>query len=580
MTGFLQRTFALSERGAKDMFKAVIACALTDLSLMIPIGVLVMVLRDIIIPLAEGSRIAPSMTRYIIIGVLALIMLFALEYHQYNATFLASYTESANQRISISEKLRKLPMSFFGERDLADLTTTIMSDTAMMEQAFSHFVPEFIGAVIALIPVVIGLFVIDARMAAALIWVIPAAFILCFATKKLQDISGSRNKEKKLICSDAIQECIENIKDIKAANRQKDYMKQVFAKIDDVERFTIKSEIVTGVSVTSAQMILKLGIATTVLMGVTLLSGNEISLMTLIIFLIAASRIFDPLMTSLTNLAAMFATLLQIKRMREIKEYPVQGGADRAEYDGYDIKFENVGFSYNTGERVLQNVSFTAKQGEVTALVGPSGGGKSTTAKLAARFWDVSEGRITLGGRDITTVVPEAYLKNFSIVFQDVVLFNNTIMENIRIGRRGATDSEVIEAAKAARCDEFISKLPKGYYTVVGENGSTLSGGERQRISIARALLKNAPVILLDEATASLDVENETLIQRAISNLIKNKTVLIIAHRMRTVADADKIIVLENGSVAEQGTPDELMKKGGIFKRMSEFQTESQKWKI
>ena len=580
MTNYLKNKFALSEQGAKDLHKAIWSCTATDISLMFPVGILYLLLKELCLPLFNGGSMELNLWMYVGLSVLALGILFVLEYIQYNSTFLASYSESANQRISLAELLRKLPLSFFGKRDLSDLTTTIMSDCAMVETAFSHYIPELIGAVLSLIPVGIGLFVIDWSMALALLWVIPVAFFIVFATKKLQDGFGRRTKAKKLAYVDGIQEYIENIKDIKASNQNRSYLRNLEEKLAVFEKVSIKGELITGISVTSAQMFLKIGIATTVLAGSIFLAKGSIDFLTFLIFLIAASRVYEPLAASLQNLAAVFSTLLTVERMREIRNQPIQEGSEQTEYKGYDIVFEHVGFSYHRGETVLEDVSFTAKQGEVTAIVGPSGGGKSTAVKLTARFWDIQKGKITLGGTDISTVDPETYLKNFSIVFQDVVLFNNTVMENIRLGKLNATDEEVLAAAKAAQCDEFVSKMPKGYQTMIGENGSALSGGERQRISIARALLKNAPVILLDEATASLDVENESLVQSAISELIKNKTVLIIAHRMRTVAGADKIVVLSEGHVAEQGTPKELMKQEGIYRHMVELQTESQNWAL
>ena len=389
-----------------------------------------------------------------------------------------------------------------------------------------------------------------------------------------------RQKGKKIAASDGIQECIENIQDIRANNRREAYLEGLDEKLADVENITIRLELLNGILVTGAQMFLKIGMATTVLAGASLLASGSIGFMVFLMFMLAATRLYIPLSVCLQNLSAVYSTLLVVERMKAIEEETVQGGSKEAVYNGYDIVFDHVGFSYKDGEQVLRDVSFTAKQGEVTALVGPSGGGKSTSARLAARFWDIDRGKITVGGVDVREVEPETLLKSFSIVFQDVVLFNNTIMENIRLGRKEATDREVMEAARAARCEEFILRLPDGYRTMVGENGSALSGGERQRLSIARALLKDAPVILMDEATASLDVENETLVQEAVSNMVRNKTVLIIAHRMRTVAGADRIIVLKDGCVAEQGTPEDLMKRRGIYHHMAELQSRSLSWSL
>lgn len=580
MVNYLRYKFALSEQGARDLIKASIACTLTNISLMFPIGIIYILLKEMIAPILNGENPSFNLGKYIALSIVALILIFVFQYFQYNKTFFASYTESANKRISLAEQLRKLPLSFFGKKDLSDLTTTIMGDCAGLETAFSHYIPELIGSVLSIIIVSIGLFVMDYKLSIALLWVIPVAFIIVVIGKVQQDKVNNINKQIKLDYNDNIQECIETIRELKANNKSDSYLKELDKKLKKSESIQIKAELNTAMFVVSAQMLLKIGIATVVLVGGMNLLKGETDLLTFIMFLIAASRIFDPLSSSLINLAAIFSTLLQIKRMQEIECQKIQTGIDNATYNGYDICFDNVGFSYNDDEQVLNDVSFAVKQGEITALVGPSGGGKSTAAKLAARFWDIEKGKITLGGTDISQVDPEHLLKNYSIVFQDVVLFNNTVMENIRIGRRNATNEEVIKAAKAARCEEFISKMPQGYKTIIGENGCTLSGGERQRLSIARALLKDAPVVLLDEATASLDVENETKIQEAISELVKNKTVLVIAHRMRTISGADKIVVLSNGHVSETGSPKELLNNDGIYANMVRLQKKSSEWKL
>lgn len=580
MTAYFQKKFALSEQGAKDLVKAVFACTLTDVILMLPIGLLYLVATELVSPLIGGDAPAPSLWFYIGGSVIILALIFIFEYIQYNKTFLASYAESTNMRIRLAEKLRRLPLSFFGKRDLSDLTTTIMADCAAMETAFSHYIPEFIGAVASVILAGIGLFVMDWRMALALLWVLPVVLLIMALSRAQQNKVGRQHNKVKLDCADSIQECIETVREIKANNQSGRYLKKIDGLLGRNEKIQIRAELNTAMYVVTSQMLLRVGIATVVLVGSVLLVSGQTDFLTFLVFLIAATRVFDPLSGALINLAAIYATMLTVERMKEIEEQPVQEGSEQADYQGYDIAFDQVGFAYNSGETVLEDVSFTACQGQVTALVGPSGGGKSTAAKLAARFWDIQKGRITVGGTDISTVEPETLLKNFSIVFQDVVLFNNTILENIRIGRRNATDEEVLAAAHAAQCDAFVMKMPDGYQTKIGENGSFLSGGERQRISIARALLKDAPVILLDEATASLDVENESQIQRAISSLVKNKTVLIIAHRMRTVAGADKVVVLENGRVAQQGTPEALMEQGGLYRHMVELQQQSEDWAI
>lgn len=580
MSKYLQKKFALSGQGGKDLTKAIFCSALTNISLMFPMGILFLFMERLTGPLVGLEAPDMGIGGYVGISVVLLAVIGFFERLQYNATFLSSYQESANMRIRLAERLRMLPLSFFGKRDLADLTTTIMADCAFVEKAFSHFIPELIGALISTVLIGVGLLATNWRMGIAVLWVAPVSFLLAALTRPLVDRMERRQKGKKIAASDGIQECIENIQDIRANNQSADYLKKLDQKIMDVESITVKLELLNGTLVTSAQMILKIGMATTVLVGASLLVSGSISFMIFLMFMLAATRLYQPLSGCLQNLSAVYSTLLVVERMKSIEEQKIQQGREDAAYRGYDIVFDRVGFSYKEGEPVLREVSFTARQGQVTALVGPSGGGKSTSAKLAARFWDIDKGTITIGGSDISKIEPETLLKSFSIVFQDVVLFNNTIMENIRLGRKGASDEEVLAAARAAQCEEFISHLPEGYQTRIGENGSTLSGGERQQLSIARALLKDAPIILMDEATASLDVENETLVQEAISNLVKDKTVLIIAHRMRTVAGADQIVVLKDGCVAEQGTPEKLLENNGIYRHMTELQNRSLSWSL
>ena len=580
MSKYLQKKFALSEQGGRDLTKAIFSCAITNMGLIFPMGILFLFMERLLGPLVGLQAPSLGMAGYVAVCIVLLVIIFIFWRIQYDATFVASYTESANMRIRLAERLRTLPMSFFGKRDLADLTTTIMADSAFIEKAFSHFIPELIGAFLSTAIIGVCLMAADWRMGLAVLWVVPISFLLAAGTRPMVDRVERRQKGKKIAASDGIQECIENIQDIRANNQQEEYLRGLDQKILNVESITIRLELLNGTMVTASQMFLKVGMATTVLVGAALLSSHSIGFMLFLMFMVASTRLYGPLTGCLQNLSAVYSALLVVERMKGIEEQPVWQGSREAVYDGYDIVFDHVGFSYKDGEQVLKDVSFTARQGQVTALVGPSGGGKSTSAKLAARFWDIDRGKITLGGTDISGIEPETLLRSFSIVFQDVVLFNNTIMENIRLGRKGASDQEVMEAARAAQCEEFIHRLPNGYETRIGENGSALSGGERQRLSIARALLKNAPVILMDEATASLDVENETLVQEAISNLVKDKTVLIIAHRMRTVAGADRIVVLKDGYVAEQGTPGDLMEKKGIYRHMAELQGKSLSWSL
>jgi ATP-binding cassette subfamily B protein IrtB len=571
----LQKKYALSRQGAKDLVKGCVACFFQYLSLMVPIALLYYLVSD----LMNGDA---GYRKWFYIGgcIVCVILILVTTWFQYNGTFFATYIESGVRRISIAEKLRKLPLSYFGKRDLADLTSTIMNDSAVLETAFSHFIPELVGSVASTTIVALGLFAFDVKMAFAALWVLPVSFAIVLSSSKLQQKLGRKQMDAKMACADGIQECIETVQDLKSNNAENEYLKGLFKKVDNVEKRMIVSEFGNAAFVVSASLVLKLGIASVALTGAYLLTRGELDVITFFMFLLVASRLYDPLQGALQNLAAIISTKTNIARMKEILDHDVQTGSEQLTNKGYDIQFDHVKFAYDTSETVLEDVSFTAKQGEVTALVGPSGGGKTTVSRLAARFWDASSGKITVGGMDVSKIDPEKLFSLYSIVFQDVTLFNNTIMENIRIGRKDATDEEVIAAAKLANCEEFAMKLPDKWNSMIGENGCELSGGERQRISIARAFLKNAPIILLDEATSSLDVENETLIQSALSRLIKDKTVMVIAHRMRTVAGADKIVVLSDGKVAETGTPDELMKKDGIFAHMSKLQTQGQNWNL
>ena len=572
----LQRRFALSRQGAVDLIKGCAACVLQDISFMFPVGLLYSLVIDMMSGGVAGSRILFYAT-----GVLVcLALIFIATWFQYNATYLATYVESGVRRISLAERLRKIPLSFFGKKDLADLTNSIMGDCATLETAFSHYVPALAGSLISTTLIALCLFAYDWRMALAAVWVLPIAFAITLFSARIQEYFNRKAVAANVALESGVQECIESLRDLKANNAEDAYLKGLDEKIDASEKRHIITELGTALFVVSSTLILKFGIAAVALVGSALLIRGEIDVPLFFMFLLVVSRLYSPLEGALQNLAAVISTRTNINRMNEIMDHPIQTGSTRLTNAGCDIVFDHVGFAYNTGETVLKDVSFTAKQGEVTALVGPSGGGKTTVSRLAARFWDINKGTITVGGMDISNVDPETLLSLYSIVFQDVTLFNNTIMENIRIGRKDASDEEVLAAARMANCEEFAARLPQGYDSMIGENGCELSGGERQRISIARAFLKNAPIILLDEATASLDVENETLIQSALSRLIKDKTVLVIAHRMRTVSSADQVIVLADGTVAEQGPPDELLRTGTIYPHMVELQRISQSWGI
>ena len=564
----LQHRYALSEKGAQDMIRAFISVTISDIVLMLPVGMLYMLVKYYMADDLNGRG------GFFAIGCIACLILIAVTtYIQYNATFLNTYIESGVRRTTLAEKLRKIPLSFFGKKDLSDLTSAIMADCATMETASSHWIPELFGSCISTLLVAISLFFFDWRMAIAALWVLPVSFIIVICSGNVQKKLGRHQMKLKMACADGIQECLETVRDLRANSAEDDYMVSLDKKIKAVEKHSIVTELGTAVFVASAQMILKLGIATVALVGGVLLAKGELDILTFFMFLMVVSRIYDPMQVSLQNLAAVIASGVQSDRLDEILSHEVQDGTNTMKNDGYNIEFSNVGFSYETGDVVLKDVSFVAKQGEVTALIGPSGGGKTTVSRLASRFWDANRGSITVGGMDISKVDPETLMSLYSIVFQDVTLFNNTILENIRIGK-------MIAAAKLAHCDEFAEKLSDGWNTVIGENGSELSGGERQRISIARAFLKDAPIILLDEATASLDVDNETMIQESLSRLIKDKTVMIIAHRMRTVANADKIVVLKDGVVAESGTPSELDAKDGIYANMVKTQNLAADWAL
>lgn len=575
----VQERFALTHLGAVNLIKACVSCTISYLAIAMSIGVLYYFTCDVL-EMLYGSSNTILYSMYLIEFVIVVILIFIAHYIQYNMTFYNTYKESARLRIRVAEKLRKFPLMFFSKRDLSDLTTTILSDVTGMEQALSHFIPEFFGSIASTLLLSISMFFFDFRMALAAVWCVPVSFLLVVLAKRKLSNAGFKDRQKQLVRTEKIQETLETIRDLKANHYTQQYLNEVDQVIDDCEKSQIKTELTNALFVVSSQLILKLGIATVVIYGVTSLINQMIDLKVFMLFLIVASRLYDPLSGTLQNLAAIISCDPKIARLNEIENYPLQTGEEKFEPSNYDIEFKNVSFEYQSEKKVLEDVSFVAKQNEITALIGNSGGGKTTCASLAARFYELNEGVIKIGGIDISTVDPEILLSKFSIVFQEIVLFNNTILENIRIGKKDATDEEVMEAAQKAFCDEFVEKLPDGYNTVIGENGSKLSGGQRQRISIARAILKDAPIILLDEASASLDVESETFVQKALSRLIANRTVIMIAHRMRTIANASKLIILEDGHVVEQGTPEQLLRKEGVYQRMVDLQKMSNEWKL
>ena len=573
-----QRKYALTDQGVKNAKKGAFWTVIVNLVVMDGMGILYLLMYGLMGTLTDGAPL-PGPALFLGLVIAFVILSFVTHLQQYHATYGLVYNEVKSTRLSLAERLRKLPLGYFGKRDLADLTETLMGDVNRMEHVWSHVLGYLYGAYISTAIIAVCLLVYDWRLTIACLWGVPVAFGLLFGTRKISARASERTKQAAIRVSDGIQEALENVREIRATNQEVRYLAGLNQKIDDHEKVTIQGELGTGIFVNAASVIMRLGVATTILAGASLIVSGQIDFMLLFLFLLVITRVYAPFDQSLALIAELFVSQVSADRMNEIYNTPTAEGVERFQPKGHDIVFDHVGFAYDK-KKVLDGVNFTAREGEVTALVGPSGSGKSTCARLAARLWDVTEGTIRVGDVDISTVDPEALLTDYSMVFQDVVLFDDTVMENIRLGKRGATDEEVRAAAEAANCGEFIRRLPQGYDTPIGENGAKLSGGERQRISIARALLKNAPIVLLDEATASLDVENETKVQGALSRLLAGKTVLVIAHRMRTVAGADHIVVLENGRVAEQGTPAELMERGGLYRRMVELQSESARWQL
>ena len=572
MTRYFQNRFALSEKGARDLQRGILFSTLLNMALMLPPTYLFLFLMEYV-GQHHGPQ-QPSLWLYLLLAAGLAAVMFVVSRWQYDSTYTTVYNESAQRRISMAEKLRRLPLAFFGERNLSDLTSTIMEDCTQLEQTFSHAIPQMFASILSMLAIAVSLFCYDWRLALALFWVVPlGGGVLLLARRRLDRTFEHLYRVKRGV-TEQVQEGLECVQEIKSYNGEKDFCRSFDKRLKSYERELEKHELVASVFINLSAVLLKLGLPSVILAGAWMLQRDEVTVFVYLAFLIVAAMVYNPIQDVYNNFVVLAFLDVRINRMKEIEAMPVQAGSQGLTISNYDIEFRNVSFAYEACKQVLHNVSFTARQGEVTALVGPSGGGKSTTARLAARFWDIDGGQILLGGCDIATIDPEELLKSYAIVFQDVLLFNASIADNIRIGRRNATDEEVQRVARLAQCDDFIGRMPQGYDTIIGENGETLSGGERQRISIARALLKDAPVILLDEATASLDAENETKIQSGISELVRNKTVIIIAHRMRTVLGADHIVVLDAGTVAEQGTPAELIAKQGEFARMVSLQQE------
>lgn len=576
----LRDALALTEQGAKSLRRGAAVCALANVVLMLPVGVFYLVTGEFLAHLEDPATPLPLLAPYLVLIVAVLAVVFATQYWQYHATYSVVYQESARKRIGLAERLRVLPLSFFGKRDLADLTSVVMKDTADQERLFSHTMPQLFGTGASAAIVAVMLLAFDWRLALASLWPVPVAVIVLLATTRLQTAATRKKNAAALVLADGIQEYLESNREVRALNRTDDFLARLNGNVDAFERAKLASELTTGTAVSSTQTLLRLGTVTTILAGTALVAAGQCDLLVFFCFMLVVTRLYDPINLILQSTAELIDMRESLARMRAIEQEPAQVGSVDFAPQGHDIVFDGVSFSYENGEPVLTDVSFTAREGEVTALVGPSGSGKSTAAKLAARFWNVNAGHITVGGVDVAGVDPETLLTDYTEVFQDVVLFNGTVMENIRLGRRAATDEEVLAAARAANCDEFVRKMAQGYDTPIGENGALLSGGERQRISIARAILKDAPIVLLDEATASLDVESESLVQEALSRLLVGKTVLVIAHRMRTVLGADHIVVLADGRVAEEGAPAELLAASGLFARMVSLQGAAADWKL
>lgn len=567
----LKKLFALSDQGARELKHGIIATTIGHLCIMAPISLLMMVTMGLLDDICGNAGFTMQPYAVLLMATALLLLIFITQWIQYNLTYKVAYEESANRRITLAEKLRRLPLSFFGQRDLSDLTTTMMGDCSKLERVFSNAVPSLFGTVIMFGIVSVGLLVMDWRMGLCIVLPVPVAALILLVARKAQVRAEERNYDAHRAAYDGVQEYLDAVQELRSASQEQEYLDGVEKKLNHVVKCAFRNELAPGTAVTLAQLMVRYGLVAVLLVGGLLVTKNMLSVNMFILYLLVAGRIYEPFGSCFMLMAELFSSFVSIERAKEMEATAEQTGRPVCNNDGYDIEFKDVSFSYNE-EPVLNEVSFVAKQGQITALVGPSGSGKSTVSRLAARFWDADKGHVLLGGVDVTTVEPETLFRNYSIVFQDVTLFDNSVMENIRLGRAGATDEEVLEAARAARCDEFVSRLPDGYHSNIGENGCALSGGERQRISIARAILKDAPVVILDEATASMDAENETLIQQALSVLLHDKTVLVIAHRMRTIANVDKVVVLEQGRVTETGTPEELLKKKGLFYRLATVQ--------
>lgn len=569
MISHFMKRYAMSEKGAINLKKAIISHTFVNLTKLFAPMVAFMFLFQYIGILKGIKAYNFTVLHYLILIAVMMIVMFLVARWDYVRLYTNVYNESANSRIDIAERLKKLPLSYFGKRDLADLAETMMNDINLYENIFSHAVPQIYSTIVSTAVIALILLIYNWKLALAALWVIPISILIIFLSRKSQKkvVQDWIDDNRKVF--DDLQEKIEQIEQIKSYNLEERMLNDFFRKLNTSTKQKTKGEIIAGTLTGVATAILKLGIISVAIIGVNMLVAGEVSLLAYIVFLMLTTSIYLPIEGIITFMSMIVMLDAVVGRIKEIKTMPIQEGERHMEITNYDIEFKDVYFGYDNYS-VINGVSFIAKQGEITALIGSSGSGKTTLTKLAARFWDIDRGKILIGGKDISKVDPEILLKNFSIVFQDVILFNSSIKDNIKIGKKDATDEEIAMAARIARCYDFIDKMPEGMDTIIGENGQRLSGGERQRISIARAILKNAPIILLDEATASLDVENESLIQEALSELIKDKTVIVIAHRLRTIRNANKIVLLNAGKIEAVGTDAELCKSSEFYKAMLE----------
>lgn len=574
----LKEALFLSDKGYSDLKKAIFACTLTNITMLLPFCITVMIFSELLNPFVGKELVWEHIWLLWGAGVVSAILVFLAAKNDYRKTYIASYKESNVTRLRIAEHLRKLPMSFFNTKDLSELTTNMMSDCSSMESMLSSTIPPLIANVISATITCILLAFFDWRLAICVFITMPLAFLIIWLSRKYQKKLFERQVDAKLQASSQVQEYLEGMKIIKSCNLSGSQFSTLNKALLAMKKIAVKVEMVVGVFMSGASMILQAGIGITIFVGTLLLLDGQIELLPLLMFFLIVIKIYGPILAILSQLTTLLNLNVVTERMRTLLTAPVMSGKQQTS-KRYDIELSHVSFAYNE-EEVIHDVSCKIPQGNVTALVGPSGSGKSTISKLIARFWEIQKGTITVGNKDIKIINPESLMQEMSFVFQDVTLFNDTIFNNIQMGNPNATREQVFAAAKAAYCDEFVRNMPDGYNTVLGENGSTLSGGERQRISIARALLKDSPIILLDEATASLDPENEVFVQKAIAKLVENKTVIIIAHRLRTVVDADQILVLDNGKLVEYGTHNELMRKNGLYHKLYHIQQESLGWAV